>query len=127
MTCKDCLHYEACENKFLPEEPCKMFSGKSGWVHLPCEVGDTLYKYNFTKRDFEALRVDGFRCDYISWKFYCTYFVPTWFGKRKKKHRLVSFSAIGSTAFCTKEEAEKALAGRRREAVEKALAERSRK
>lgn len=44
MTCKDCLHYEACENKFLPEEPCKAFSGKSEWVHLPCRVGTVVYE-----------------------------------------------------------------------------------
>lgn len=43
MTCKDCLHYEACENKFLPEEPCKAFSDKSGWAHLPCKVGDQVF------------------------------------------------------------------------------------
>ena len=65
MTCKDCLHYEVC-GRCIPsdldidvfdfcrdgrtdeihdiEERCNCFKDKSEWVHLPCKVGDTLYK-----------------------------------------------------------------------------------
>ena len=62
MTCKDCLHYEACKEKFAGlcrirvEEPkkhleldpnvekrCLHFTDNSKWVHLPCKVGDTVY------------------------------------------------------------------------------------
>lgn len=61
-TCKDCLHYEACEDKFAGlckiqvEEPkkhleldpnvenrCLHFTDRSEWVRLPCKVGDIVY------------------------------------------------------------------------------------
>ena len=94
MTCKDCLHYEACENKFLPEEPCKMFSGKSEWVHLPCRVGTVVYEvgtdgriYSSTVRKF-IYETSGIAFD---------------------------DRAIGQSVFLTFEEAEKALAERSKE------------
>lgn len=52
MNCKDCLHYEACEdiyyylsdddNPVFDEQKyamvgCAYFSNRSEWVHLPCE------------------------------------------------------------------------------------------
>lgn len=42
MTCKDCLHYEVCY--YHDFEGCEWFSDKSKCVHLPCKVGDTVYK-----------------------------------------------------------------------------------
>lgn len=45
MSCKDCLHYEACnhwlkkENKLLANTEgfiCDSFTDRSEWVHLPC-------------------------------------------------------------------------------------------
>ena len=53
MTCKDCIHYEVCEEKDteytgLPfsianDKPCKHFKNKSLVVELPCKVGDMVY------------------------------------------------------------------------------------
>lgn len=59
MTCKDCLHYEACRdvyddltdknyNSVFDEEDyarigCVNFTDRSEWVHLPCKVGDKVY------------------------------------------------------------------------------------
>ena len=62
MNCKDCLHYEACKEKFaglyeiMVEEPkkhlelnpnvekrCLHFTDHSEWVHLPFSINDTLY------------------------------------------------------------------------------------
>lgn len=60
MICKDCLHYEACKgtytatwtysgpNDFDNEhyadmDDCYNFTARSKWVHLPCNVGDTVY------------------------------------------------------------------------------------
>lgn len=60
MTCRDCLHYEACKgtynaiaeivntNSFDNEHyadvyNCPDFTDSSKWVHLPCNVGDTVY------------------------------------------------------------------------------------
>lgn len=44
MTCKDCLHYEACSAHYsnidiaeIPDDiPCDNFTNRSEWVHLPC-------------------------------------------------------------------------------------------
>ena len=59
MTCKDCLHYEACRDVYddladknysheFDEEDyarisCVNFTERSEWVHLPCKVGDKLF------------------------------------------------------------------------------------
>lgn len=52
MTCKDCLHYEACnywlrkEAKHLNSDEgfvCEYFADKSEWTHLPCKAGDIVY------------------------------------------------------------------------------------
>lgn len=64
MTCKDCLHYDVC-NDFIPsdldrdvfdycregrtdeipdiEERCNGFKDKSRYIELPFKVGDTVY------------------------------------------------------------------------------------
>ena len=57
--CKDCLHYNACKMTYLAtgghgddtfdefnwvtSYGCDNFADKSEWVHLPCKVGDTAY------------------------------------------------------------------------------------
>lgn len=62
MTCKDCYHCEACENRFAGlkkicvDEPvkhlelspavekcCKNFKDKSRIIELPCKVGDIFF------------------------------------------------------------------------------------
>lgn len=50
MTCKDCLHYEACDHLAVNYNimqvrtcVCKYFSDKAEWVNPPCKVGDTVY------------------------------------------------------------------------------------
>lgn len=62
MNCKDCIHYEACKDKFAGlykicvDEPekhlelnsnvenvCSHFKDKSRFIELPCKVGDTVY------------------------------------------------------------------------------------
>lgn len=54
MTCKDCLHREACNGWKISEVlrerllamnrcDCKCFTDRSEWVHLPCKVGDDVY------------------------------------------------------------------------------------
>ena len=50
MTCKDCLHYEKCFSHYtramleVVNGNCAYFTNRSEWVHLPCKVGDKLYK-----------------------------------------------------------------------------------
>lgn len=47
MTCKDCVHYEACLDwyrgfKARPAK-CEHFKDKSKFIELPCKVGDTVF------------------------------------------------------------------------------------
>lgn len=64
MTCKDCLHYEACKGTYYTakgcdnialydfdgemyaDSGCEDFSERSEWVHLPCKVGSIVYRLN---------------------------------------------------------------------------------
>lgn len=59
MTCKDCVHYEACKMILLSAYPdvteveikqtvnnsteCDQFKDKARFVELPCKVRDTVY------------------------------------------------------------------------------------
>lgn len=49
MTCKDCLHYEACVNHYTQGQltmingDCSTFTDSSEWVYLPCKVGDKFF------------------------------------------------------------------------------------
>ena len=57
MTCKDCIHYEACHDMYYEEhatrhfdpekhnaeKECGYFKDRSRFVELPCKVGDTVY------------------------------------------------------------------------------------
>lgn len=47
MTCKDCVHQEACFDwcrGFVEiTELCEHFKDKSKFIGLPCKVGDTVY------------------------------------------------------------------------------------
>ena len=64
MTCKDCIHYEAClyleTEAFgaytqLPfRETCKRFKPKSRYTVLPCAVGDKVYWINRSTKEIET-------------------------------------------------------------------------
>ena len=47
MTCKDCIHYEACDFHFnlkeYPPDNCTLFKDKSRFIELPCKVGTKVY------------------------------------------------------------------------------------
>lgn len=73
MTCKDCLHYEACDRladaKFdrgimqIRTCVCKCFSDKDKWVHLPCKVGTQVFflrdKNNIIETSVEKIIFKG--------------------------------------------------------------------
>lgn len=98
MTCKDCLHCKLCENLcpvFLVHSddlPCRYFTARSEWVHLPCKVGDKIYQTDGI-RIYEST-IQDFNAEYMIW---CTESIS--FDER----------AIGNGIFLTREEAEKAL------------------
>ena len=53
MTCRDCIHYEACLSVYMDLKghnfPCPQFKDRSRFVELPCKLGDTVY---FVLRSF---------------------------------------------------------------------------
>ena len=105
MTCRDCLHYERCKKLgiFNVEtlSVCEDFTAHSEWVHLPCKVGDKLYKVvpNFEKPrgnlKIQEYTVTGFIANALITRPYNVFGV----------HR------IGADVFLTRKEAEKALEG----------------
>lgn len=98
MTCKDCLKKELGYCKFDCTEPqkCLDFKHKSEWVHLPCKIGETVYRVCKKKYD-----VDGYRMQWFEdWCIITNCF------------DLCMLKEIGKTVFLTREEAEKALAER---------------
>lgn len=113
-SCKDCLHYERCYSIYtqdmldMTNGECVYFTARSEWVHLPCEVGDIVYKVSFVHKNITPLKVEGFICNLTSWKVHCTHLIPSWVGNQKE-HIYISFSSFGKNTFLTNEEAEKAL------------------
>lgn len=80
MTCKDCLHYEACKGTYFTFEPitnkdsfdsehyadvydCSDFTDRSEWVHLPCKVGDTIYKLWYAPCHLGETYPDSYNCE----------------------------------------------------------------
>lgn len=55
MTCRDCLHWDACKNMLEAmghivdgdgqnaDKRCNDFANKSRFVELPCKIGDTVW------------------------------------------------------------------------------------
>ncbi len=103
MTCKDCLHYEACLSwkRFEGEMTfCRLFQDKSECVHLPCEIGTPVFflrDQNIIETSVEKIIFKGKGC-YIKLK--CNAMYET------------SCQSIGKTVFFTREAAEKALVER---------------
>ena len=112
MTCEDCLYYERCKKLGIFNletlSVCEDFTARSEWVHLPCKVGDMVYKVSFVHKNITPLKAEGFICNLTSWKVHCTHLIPSWIGNQKE-HIYISFSSFGKNTFLTHEEAEKAL------------------
>lgn len=111
MKCKDCLytpHCIFCDNKeFTPKERL-CFSDRSEWVHLPCKVGQTVYKlWNCGKNgksttEFTVSHID---IDYLPE-------IEIAFTKKNSTTGTYHFAKLddfGKTVFLTREEAEIAL------------------
>ena len=119
MTCKDCIHFDACEALFecfdvrLPyheNETCQKFKDKSKIIELPCKVGDTVYSYcecfGVILSYFVATLTIGYfdkKENYYTFEANCT--------KNLELLDCIDFDVddIDKTVFLTREEAEKAL------------------
>lgn len=125
MTCKDCLHYEACDRLAdaklghgimqVKTGVCKCFSDKSAWVNPPCKVGDTIFLPREWNGENGIARITILRMvltedeSYIETDFDSDdydYFM-------KYNCGLFWFEDFGEIVFTTKEKAEKALEKRR--------------
>lgn len=114
MNCENCLHYGVCKTHYslgmlaLIDGNCSNYDDRTEWLHLPCKVGDIVYKISFVHKNITPLTVDGFLCNLSSWKVHCTHLIPSWVGNQKE-HIYIAFSSFGKRVFLTQEEAEKAL------------------
>lgn len=115
MTCRDCIHYDVCEEKDteytgLPfsianDKPCEFFKDKSRFIELPCKVGDMIYVIKNNKISAKDIvyynkihsRVSEQNEEY----WHCV-------DKDRISINVITFypENIGKTVFLTKEEAE---------------------
>lgn len=121
MTCKACLHYEACKGTYMNVSEyksitdfdsehyadiyyCHNFSDKAKWVHLPCKVGDIVYCFEpcFDVDNHPKLKV--VEREIIRFKTTLTV-----------SGLISDIDNIGKTVFLTREEAENALEDMRKD------------
>lgn len=119
-TCNDCIHCEACISQvprtFWDSETfydgCKYFKDKSGFIEIPCKVGDTVYipwhwnnKNGIAFAEVEEIKIYDSNNHYmflIDLQSDDEEFNQSFGGWKIGK-------SIGETAFLTREEAEQAL------------------
>lgn len=83
-------------------------------VHLPCKVGDLVFRYSHVEQRIQSFKCEGFLYNGTSWKVRCTDIIPSWIGNQKR-HFYIAVSSFGKTVFLTRGEAEAALKGEREE------------
>lgn len=119
MDCKDCIHFDVCEEKWAQrfiftqgdkaymhgvDERCKHFKDKSRMVELPVKVGQTVYRIWACGKNGHSIanfKVIGIHNRGDGW--YIIY-------EGKKKCYTAYFTDFGKSVFLTKSEAENALA-----------------
>lgn len=112
--CKGCFHFPVCQaygetNK----EDCAAFTDHSEWVHLPCEVGDIVFYFDgaYHLKDKNMWKIKPIKVTEFSTKI----------GRSGKLYPLsiiangtrYPITSIGKTVFLTREEAERALEGKK--------------
>lgn len=111
-SCKDCLHYEACESQvpktFWDSETfyyhCKCFKDRNRFVELPCRVGDTIYEITERKRNGKWNKV------IVERVVNCIEIGRGGFMTIRSGTTITAFLPdLGETVFLTREEAEQAL------------------
>lgn len=112
MTCKDCIHYEACCNwteeehgameMTTTEQGCNYFKDKSKFIESPCKVGDKIYTI------CDIFDESTLKCKKII-KPRIIDFVSSFSFLAESEGLIFSEVNFGKTVFLTREEAEKAL------------------
>ena len=115
-TCKDCIYYDLCRScsriqlgwhdnsvHYVEniEEICKDFKDRSQFVELPCKLGDTVYYFNSAGEIFSQ-KVSGFIVNFV--------------GILVDSDVMFDSHLMGDRFFSTREEAERALKEREKNA-----------
>lgn len=125
--CKDCIHYEACKDKFAGlykicvdgpkkhlelrpnvEKICETFKDKSRYIELPCDIGNKVY---FIKGFFDYAKqpMCGTVCMIKTFTGRKSWTFGVVMDDENSRERHFVSNDIGKTVFLTREEAEKAL------------------
>ena len=116
MTCKDCIHFKACDEmarangvdefNTMYAEKCEDFSDRSAWVKLPCKLNlpKELYRYMFDN-DYKKIVVKCKVCNVTAHGFTLMHYLDG----RKWNY---TYDRIGKTVFFTREEEERVLKDR---------------
>ena len=125
MTCKDCVHYEACINVITEQkriesmeygnsETWRCFKDKTKFVELPCKIGDTVYKFSTLSNRIDEEIIEEFRIG----KNYIKLMSDTFDGvicRADQIGKIENDLYYDSGYFLSKEEAEQALKGREKQ------------
>ena len=114
MTCKECIHYEACDwfgHIYVEEmaDDCLRFKPKSRFIELPCEVGQTVYIVMGDKRIEQPYEYKVIAIWWSADKDCNNAHIVRYVGGMFDSSISVPLSEFGRIIFLTKEEAEKAL------------------
>ena len=118
MTCKYCIHYEACHDMYYEEhatrhfdpekhnaeKECGYFKDRSRFVELPCKHGDTLFRIINGKIEKGVATAFFYGSEF--------HIVDCRFPKISTG---IPFHRFGETVFLSREEAEQALKLKERE------------
>ncbi len=119
MTCKDCIHYDVCENylnylnksiqgkaEFLKihKKNCPYEADKFRYIELPCKVGDMVYAHCNTVNQIVGYSVEDIHIDSEKIRLFATAF-DVYFNEFLDDKEF-TFDDFGKTVFLTKEEAE---------------------
>jgi hypothetical protein len=111
-TCLECIHYERCDTVFdgllsnRDNKSCCQFDNKSGYLKLPCRVGDTIYftGYGVVEELIVAAISVEFNKTFID---NCIGYVDAY--RYNGSCESLGFNVFGELFFTSKEAAEKAL------------------
>jgi hypothetical protein len=123
MSCKECIHYNACKFTYIEafgsfneeqfgQTGCAEFEDKSRYIELPCAVGDDIYWVYYKRAEIKRYIVRSINIIVLDNHITTTiqFHEPNGY---REFHYQFSPDCFGKTVFLTKEEAEKALAERK--------------
>lgn len=113
-SCKDCLHFEVCKNHYniCQAHNLNLYKDRTRFVELPCKVGDIIYEICERRKNGEWKKVIVERVVH-GIKIGINGYVSA----RCGTSITVFLSELGKTVFLTREEAEKALEERDKNAL----------